>query len=52
MVPSGEGATQVFAELPTEMGAEPGDQVSFVVYATQGVKVQACALVPVLDTAE
>ncbi len=52
VVPSGEGATQVFAELPTEMGAEPGDQVSFVVYATQGVKVQACALVPVLDTAE
>ncbi len=50
VIPSGEGTTQVFAELPQELGAEPGEQVSFVVYATQGVKVQACALVPVLET--
>ncbi|NUP04673.1 MAG: sulfatase-like hydrolase/transferase [Polyangiaceae bacterium] len=45
-VPSGEGATEVFADLPTSVPAKPGKQLSLVFYVTQGVSIDACAVVP------
>lgn len=45
-VPMGEGATEVFADLPPGVPAKPGKQTSLVLYGTQGVVVEACALLP------
>ncbi len=45
-VPEGEGPVEVFADLPDEAGARPGKQASLVFFATQGVRIEACVLVP------
>lgn len=45
-IPRGEGAAEVFAELPAKVKAAPGKQASLVFFATQGVEVEACVLVP------
>ncbi|MBL8740854.1 MAG: hypothetical protein JNK04_07165, partial [Myxococcales bacterium] len=45
-VPEGEGPVEVFADLPDEAGARPGKQATLVFFATQGVRIEACLLVP------
>ncbi len=44
-----EQAQEVHARLPDAVGAKPKRQIALVVYATQGVSVDACALVPMRD---
>lgn len=48
-IPPGEGSIEVFGDLPAAIEARHGKQVSVVVYATQGVQVESCALVPLLE---
>ncbi|WP_437682811.1 sulfatase-like hydrolase/transferase [Sorangium sp. So ce131] len=48
-VPPGSEPTEAFATLPPAAGAVPGSFGNFVVYATQNVEVQACAVVPLSD---
>ncbi|MBK6516390.1 MAG: sulfatase-like hydrolase/transferase [Polyangiaceae bacterium] len=45
-IPSGEGAIEVAADLPTTVKTTPGKHVSLVFYVTQGVAVEACVVVP------
>ncbi|MFO0553181.1 MAG: sulfatase-like hydrolase/transferase [Polyangiaceae bacterium] len=45
-IPRGAGTVEVFGDVPAKTGARPGKPVSLVVYATQGVHVEACLLVP------
>ncbi|HTJ81045.1 MAG TPA: sulfatase-like hydrolase/transferase [Polyangiaceae bacterium] len=45
-VPESESPMEVFADMPKEAGIRLGKQTTLVVYATQLVEVQACALVP------
>ncbi len=47
-IPPGEGSIEVFGDLPQAIEARHGKQVSVVIYATQGVEVESCALVPLL----
>jgi len=49
LVPVGDGPVEVFADLPDAAGARPGKQASLVFFATQGVEIQACVLVPRRD---
>lgn len=37
---------EVFAQLPEALGVDPGDYVELVIYATQNVALESCALVP------
>ena len=40
---------QTFDVVPASMGVSPGDHRIFVIYATQNVEVDACAVVPTSD---
>lgn len=48
-VPGGRGTTEPFATLPAELLTRPGDYADFVVYATQNVSVELCAVVPLTE---
>lgn len=46
LIPPGQGSAEVYADLPREIGARPKKSLSLVFYVTQGVEIEACALVP------
>lgn len=48
-VAPGRQAAELFATLPPAVQVRPGDYADFVVYATQNVEVEACAVVPLAD---
>jgi len=45
-VPESATPVEVYGDMPRDAGVKLGKQTTLVVYATQGVVVQACALVP------
>lgn len=48
-IPATGDFAEVYATLPETLGARPGASVRFVVYAEQGIEVDAIALVPLQD---
>ena len=48
-VPPGPEPREVFATLPASIAPKPGKFGQFVVYATQSVELEACAVVPLSD---
>jgi hypothetical protein len=40
---------EVFATLPEDLGINSGHFAEFVVYSTQNVELEACAVVPLSD---
>lgn len=45
-IPVAPEPLEAYADVGPQLGAKPGQQITLVVYATQGVEVDTCALVP------
>jgi hypothetical protein len=48
-VPAGESPSELFATLPTSLGAKPGRTVELVVFAEHQVTLEAVAAIPLSD---